>query len=88
MGRSKYIEHVYSDDSVDEKGAYVGTYSIVRRRFDDGTEHVFMRFPNTKHEVWDVEDLKLMKELLERFFEEEGLTGDDGHEHEDRVLGT
>lgn len=73
MGKSKYTERVYSDTSVDEKGAYLGTYSIVRRIFDDGTEHMYMTFPNTRHEVWDLGDLKLMKELLERFFEEEGL---------------
>ena len=82
MGKNKYIERVYSDTSVDEEGHYAGTYSVTRRIFDDGREHVFMSFPNTRHEVWSLEDLKLMKELLERFFEEEGLTGEDEHGHD------
>ena len=81
MGK-KYVETVYNDIVLDEDGAYDGEFSIVRRAYDDGEEQIFMRFPNTKHEVWGVEELRVMRELLNEFFEKEGLTGEDEHGHD------
>lgn len=79
---TKCIARVYSENAVTPDGGYDGTYEIVRRIYDDGTEHVFMTFPNTKHEVWDTEHLRVMMRLLEEFFSEEFPEGTDTKESE------
>lgn len=71
MAGYSVTEKVYGQET--SKGLYeVHRRVLADRDSDEVKVQTFMTFPNTKHEVWGLTELKAMKDALDEFFDEEG----------------
>lgn len=60
-----------------------GDYEVVHRFYEhEGIlkDGAYMRFSNSKHEVWGWEELRAMKEALDEFFAHEKPLNDESEE--------